>query len=85
MNGIQEVEGSIPFVSTRKKARTVERLYEPSAYQKTKGKQRTDIPKTAEKRKKSTDRRTVSNRGSGKELSFFVIREKGQTGYKTIQ
>ena len=38
LNGIQEVEGSIPFVSTRKKARTAEKLYEPSAYERAKEK-----------------------------------------------
>ena len=38
LNGIQEVEGSIPFVSTRKKARTAGKLYELSAHERAKEK-----------------------------------------------
>ena len=53
MNGIQEVEGSIPFVSTRKKARTAEKLYELSAHERAKEK-RERISEGREKETKNT-------------------------------
>ena len=53
MNGIQEVEGSIPFVSTRKKARTAGKLYELSAHERAKEK-RERISEGREKETKNT-------------------------------
>ena len=77
MNGIQEVEGSIPFVSTRKKARTAEKLYEPSVRQRAKEKRERISPKLKRRKIKKKFRRAVSKRDkkAEKKLPFLHSEE----------